>query len=104
MWGFVIGNWREKMGEVALLPVVGMVMAECAQAGLIIISKVAMSDGMNNLIFVFYSNLLASPILLLFSFLFYRSTILSLCFATSLKFNRILTKKVYIMADRNGLK
>ncbi|XP_048318072.1 WAT1-related protein At3g28050 isoform X2 [Ziziphus jujuba] len=61
------------MGEVALLPVVGMVMAECAQAGLMIVSKVAMSDGMNNLIFVFYSNLLASPLLLFFSFLFYRS-------------------------------
>ncbi|KAH7515759.1 hypothetical protein FEM48_Zijuj10G0060300 [Ziziphus jujuba var. spinosa] len=50
-----------------------MVMAECAQAGLMIVSKVAMSDGMNNLIFVFYSNLLASPLLLFFSFLFYRS-------------------------------
>nr|XP_015901573.2 WAT1-related protein At3g28050-like isoform X1 [Ziziphus jujuba var. spinosa] len=61
------------MGKVALLPFVGMMMTECAQAGLIIISKVVMSKGMNNLIFIFYSNLLASPILLLFSFLFHRS-------------------------------
>ncbi|KAF3431311.1 hypothetical protein FNV43_RR26042 [Rhamnella rubrinervis] len=63
----------KKMGKVQVLPLVGMVMAECAQAGLIMISKVAMSDGMNSLVFVFYSNALASLVLLLSSSLFYRS-------------------------------
>ncbi|GAV90031.1 EamA domain-containing protein [Cephalotus follicularis] len=60
------------MGKIAL-PCVGMVLAECAQTGLIIVSKAAMSHGMSNLIFVFYSNALASLILLPFSFLVHRS-------------------------------
>lgn len=58
--------------EIAL-PMVGMVMAECAQVGLMIIGKAAMSDGMSNFIFVFYSNALASLLLFPTSFLFHRS-------------------------------
>uniref|UniRef100_A0A2P2JWK8 WAT1-related protein At3g28050 isoform X2 n=1 Tax=Rhizophora mucronata TaxID=61149 RepID=A0A2P2JWK8_RHIMU len=55
------------------LPFMGMVMAESAQVGLMIISKAVMSKGMSNLIFVFYSNALASLILLPSSLLFHRS-------------------------------
>ncbi|KAH0991624.1 hypothetical protein GBA52_003107 [Prunus armeniaca] len=61
------------MGKVAALPIVGMMMTECAGAGVIILSKAAMSTGMSNLIFVFYSNALASLILLPTSLAFHRS-------------------------------
>ncbi|KAL5552943.1 hypothetical protein UlMin_040344 [Ulmus minor] len=61
------------MGKVEALPIVGMVMAECAQVGLMIVSKAAMSDGMSNLVFVFYSNALAALILLPLSLFFHRS-------------------------------
>lgn len=60
------------MGKIAALPIVGMVLAECAQAGLMIVSKAAMSTGMNNLIFVCYSNALAALILLPTSLAFHR--------------------------------
>lgn len=55
------------------VPVVGMVMAECAQVGLMIVSKAVMSNGMSNLVFVFYSNAFASLILLPASLIFHRS-------------------------------
>ncbi|KAM7252387.1 hypothetical protein ACFE04_024270 [Oxalis oulophora] len=55
------------------LPFAGMIIAECVQAGLIVISKAIMSQGMSNLIFVFYSNSLASLLMLLCSFLFHRN-------------------------------
>ncbi|OMO78999.1 putative Auxin-induced protein 5NG4 [Corchorus olitorius] len=42
----------------------GMVMAEFAQVGLMILSKAAMTHGMSSLIFIFYSNALASLLLL----------------------------------------
>ncbi|KAJ6321812.1 hypothetical protein OIU77_011818 [Salix suchowensis] len=61
------------MGLKAAAPFVGMVMAECAQVGLMILSKAAMSDGMNSFIFVLYSNALASLILLPSSFFLHRS-------------------------------
>ncbi|GLU03060.1 hypothetical protein SLE2022_202780 [Rubroshorea leprosula] len=61
------------MEKKLVLPVVGMVMAECAQVGLMIVGKAAMSHGMSNFIFVFYSNALASLILLPSAFLFHRS-------------------------------
>ncbi|TQD74516.1 hypothetical protein C1H46_039947 [Malus baccata] len=61
------------MGRIAALPIVGMVLAECAQAGLIIISKIAMSNGMSNLIFLCYSNALAALILLPISLVVHRS-------------------------------
>ncbi|XP_062159575.1 WAT1-related protein At3g28050-like isoform X1 [Alnus glutinosa] len=61
------------MGSVAL-PFVGMMMAECAQVGLMIVAKAAMTRGMSNLVFIFYSNAFASLILLPTSFLFHRST------------------------------
>ncbi|KAJ8439510.1 hypothetical protein Cgig2_007027 [Carnegiea gigantea] len=54
-------------------PFVGMLMAECAQVGLIIISKQALATGMPNFVFVFYSNALASFILLCLCLLIYRS-------------------------------
>ncbi|XP_035540099.1 WAT1-related protein At5g40240-like isoform X2 [Juglans regia] len=59
--------------ESAALPFVGMMMVECAQVGLMIVGKVAMSRGMNNLIFIFYSNALASFILLPTSLFFHGS-------------------------------
>ncbi|XVE85023.1 hypothetical protein DITRI_Ditri17bG0059300 [Diplodiscus trichospermus] len=61
------------MGKEIALPMVGMIMAECAQVGLMIMGKAAMSHGMSNFIFVFYSNALASLILLPSSFLYHKS-------------------------------
>ncbi|KAK2636410.1 hypothetical protein Ddye_031202 [Dipteronia dyeriana] len=61
------------MGKVNTGAVVGMVMAEFAQVGLMIMGKTAMAHGMSNFVFVFYSNALASLILLPSSFLFHRS-------------------------------
>ncbi|KAH9709096.1 WAT1-related protein [Citrus sinensis] len=63
------------MGKVGLAPVIGMMMAECAQVGLMFAGKAAMSDGMSNLVFVFYSNAFASLVLLPASLLFHRSQI-----------------------------
>ncbi|XP_024041324.1 WAT1-related protein At4g15540-like isoform X3 [Citrus sinensis] len=60
------------MGKVGLAPVIGMMMAECAQVGLMFAGKAAMSDGMSNLVFVFYSNAFASLVLLPASLLFHR--------------------------------
>lgn len=51
----------------------GMVMAEFAQVGLMIASKAAISSGMPNLVFILYSNTLASLILLPSCLLFHRS-------------------------------
>lgn len=56
-----------------VLPYLGMVCAQLAQVGLMVVSKKAMSSGMSNFTFVFYSNALASLILLPSSFLFHRS-------------------------------
>ncbi|CAK7326938.1 unnamed protein product [Dovyalis caffra] len=64
---------RAEMGLKAAAPFVGMVMAECAQVGLMILGKAAMSNGMTNFIFVLYSNALASLILLPSSFFLHRS-------------------------------
>lgn len=59
--------------EKVALPFVGMVMAEFAQVGLMIVGKEAMSKGMSNLVFIFYSNAFASLILLPSALLFHRS-------------------------------
>ncbi|KAA8533115.1 hypothetical protein F0562_033352 [Nyssa sinensis] len=58
----------------SVLPFVGMVFVQIAQVGLIIAGKEAMSNGMTNFTFVFYSNAIASLILLPSSFLVHRST------------------------------
>ncbi|CAK7336458.1 unnamed protein product [Dovyalis caffra] len=60
--------------KITVLPILGMIMAECAQAGRMIAGKEAMSDGMNSFVFVFYSNAIASLILLPSSLLFHRSS------------------------------
>ncbi|KAA8519152.1 hypothetical protein F0562_013374 [Nyssa sinensis] len=57
-----------------VLPFVGMVLAQFAQVGLMIAGKEAMSSGMTNFTFVFYSNALASLVLLPSSFLIHRSS------------------------------
>ncbi|CAN1311057.1 WAT1-related protein At5g40240 [Linum perenne] len=54
-------------------PFAGMIMAECAQVGLMIVSKQVMSQGMSSFIFVLYSNFLASLVILPFSLIFHRS-------------------------------
>ncbi|KAL1309763.1 hypothetical protein HN51_052460 [Arachis hypogaea] len=59
------------MGKLTL-PFVGMIMAELAQVGLIILSKQVMAKGMSSFIFIFYSNSLASLILLPSSFFIHR--------------------------------
>ena len=76
---FDVGLWTlsltetHKMGmEKVALPFVGMVMAEFAQVGLMIVGKEAMSKGMSNLVFIFYSNAFASLILLPSALLFHR--------------------------------
>ncbi|RAL40027.1 hypothetical protein DM860_008167 [Cuscuta australis] len=56
------------------LPYVGMISNQFAQVGLMIVGKAAMSSGMTNFTFVFYSNLLAALLLLLPAFLFQGST------------------------------
>lgn len=53
------------------VPFVGMVLVEVAQVGLMIISKQVMREGMSSLVFVLYSNALASLILLPSSLLFH---------------------------------
>lgn len=58
--------------ESAAAPYMGMVLATTAQVGLILISKQAMANGMTNYIFVAYSNLLASVILLPLALLIHR--------------------------------
>lgn len=53
-------------------PYLGMILAQFAQVGLIIVSKKAMANGMTNFTFIFYSNALASLILLPLSLLIHR--------------------------------
>ncbi|KAJ7009788.1 WAT1-related protein [Populus alba x Populus x berolinensis] len=60
--------------KAAVLPIVGMVMAECAQAGRMILGKAAMSNGISSFVFVLYSNAIACLILLPSSPLFHRSS------------------------------
>ncbi|KAL2546982.1 WAT1-related protein [Forsythia ovata] len=67
---FVVGI---EMGIESVFPYVGMVIVQFAQVGLMIASKVAMSNGMTTFTFAFYSNALASFILLPISFGLYRS-------------------------------
>ncbi|KAM3303967.1 WAT1-related protein isoform X1 [Capsicum chacoense] len=68
---------KKKMGMAMklkeALPYIGMASTQFAQVGLMIVGKKAMSAGMTNFTFVFYSNTLAYFILIP-SFLFYRST------------------------------
>ncbi|KAJ9709052.1 hypothetical protein PVL29_000836 [Vitis rotundifolia] len=61
------------MGMKGAAAYAGMVMAEFAQVGLMIASKAAISSGMPNLVFILYSNTLASLILLPSCLLFHRS-------------------------------
>ncbi|KAG5019152.1 hypothetical protein JHK87_015007 [Glycine soja] len=56
------------MGKLTL-PFVGMIMAEFAQVGLIILSKQVMAQGMTNFIFIFYSNSIGALLLLPISLL-----------------------------------
>ncbi|XVE54929.1 hypothetical protein DITRI_Ditri03aG0121000 [Diplodiscus trichospermus] len=55
-----------------LAPFAAMVALECLDVGLTTLSKAAMSKGMSHFIFVFYSNALASMILLPAAFFFTR--------------------------------
>ncbi|KAI3467491.1 hypothetical protein Pfo_024154 [Paulownia fortunei] len=61
------------MGMENAVPYVGMVIVQFAQVGLMIAGKIAMSNGMTTFTFTFYSNALASLILLPVSFFIYRS-------------------------------
>jgi len=75
---------REREMESEAAPFIGMLMAECAQVGLIIISKQALATGMPNFVFVCYSNALASFILLCLCLFLYRSHLISIAFSLSL--------------------
>lgn len=59
------------MGKVTV-PFVGMIIAECIQVALIILSKQVMSQGMTSFIFIFYSNTIAALVLLPSSFFIHR--------------------------------
>lgn len=61
------------MGIESVFPYVGMVIVQFAQVGLMIAGKVAMSNGMTSFTFAFYSNAMASLILLPISFWLHRS-------------------------------
>ncbi|KAL5075580.1 hypothetical protein RYX36_014564 [Vicia faba] len=54
------------------VPFVGMILAEFVQVALIILSKRVMAQGMNSLIFIFYSNSIAALVLLPSSFYIHR--------------------------------
>jgi hypothetical protein len=88
------------MGSVAL-PFVGMMMAECAQVGLMIVAKAAMTRGMSNLVFIFYSNAFASLILLPTSFLFHRYS-LSLSLSLSLSHTHTHTHTLGMTIDNEN--
>ncbi|XP_058749556.1 WAT1-related protein At3g28050-like [Vicia villosa] len=59
------------MGNVTV-PFVGMIIAECVQVALIILSKQVMAQGMTSFIFIFYSNSIAALVLLPSSFYIHR--------------------------------
>lgn len=59
------------MGKVTV-PFIGMIIAECVQVALIILSKQVMSQGMTSFIFIFYSNSIAAFVLLPSSFFIHR--------------------------------
>ncbi|GAB4845630.1 hypothetical protein Ancab_039031 [Ancistrocladus abbreviatus] len=69
-----------------VLPFVLMVIVECLDAGMTTISKAAMSKGMNHYVFVFYSNALATLLLLPSSFFFDRIERPPLTFSLLCKF------------------
>ncbi len=54
------------------LPFVGMVLVILAQASNLVVSKAALTKGMNKYIMTVYSNALASLILLPYAFIFHR--------------------------------
>ncbi|XP_017970139.1 PREDICTED: WAT1-related protein At5g40240 isoform X2 [Theobroma cacao] len=56
-----------------LLPFVGMVMVILAQVSSMVLTKAAMSSGVNKYVLIVYSNVLSSLILLPCSFIFHRS-------------------------------
>lgn len=62
-----------KMGN--LVPFVGMVMVILAQVSSMVITKAAMSSGVDKYVLIVYSNALSSLILLPCSFVFHRSLI-----------------------------
>ncbi|OMO89908.1 Drug/metabolite transporter [Corchorus olitorius] len=57
----------------SLLPFVGMVVVTLAQVSSMVITKAAMSKGVNKFVLIVYSNVLSSLILLPCSFIFHRS-------------------------------
>ncbi|KAG9154091.1 hypothetical protein Leryth_000588 [Lithospermum erythrorhizon] len=56
------------------LPYVGMVIMQCAQVGLLVACKVAMSNGMSTFTFAFYSNTMSFLILVPVCYVTYRSS------------------------------
>lgn len=64
------------------VPFVGMIIAECIQVALIILSKQVMSQGMTCFIFIFYSNTIAALVLLPSSFFIHRFQLPPITFST----------------------
>jgi hypothetical protein len=69
------------MGKVTV-PFIGMIIAECVQVALIILSKQVMSKGMTSFIFIFYSNSIAALVLLPSSFFIHRFQLPPITFST----------------------
>ncbi|XP_021293100.1 WAT1-related protein At1g70260 isoform X3 [Herrania umbratica] len=65
-----MGVLREKMGEV--VPFTLMVIMEGCTIGLTILAKTAITGGMSPFVFVVYTNVIGSLLLLPFSFIFHR--------------------------------
>lgn len=63
---------RERMEMKSAVPFLAMVAVQFAQVALMVVSKKAMATGITNFTFVFYSNAIASLILLPSSFLIHR--------------------------------
>ncbi|KAK1317693.1 WAT1-related protein [Acorus calamus] len=67
-------------------PFVAMVAVECLDVGLATLGKAAMSHGLSHFIFVFYSNALASLVLIPCSFIFHRRDLPPLNFSLVFRF------------------
>ncbi|XP_044486236.1 WAT1-related protein At3g28050-like isoform X2 [Mangifera indica] len=72
---------------VKLLPFVAMVAVETFAVGLTTLSKAAMSTGLSHFVFVVYSNVIASLILLPYYFIIIRITLMQNCVTTGINYS-----------------
>lgn len=70
----------------AVLPIVGMVMVILAQVSTIVVTKAAISEGINKYVIVVYSEILTTLIFLLCSHVIHRSVYIHLPIPVRLEF------------------